>query len=179
MITRWIAFFLMVGLLGSPAYAKPDKDTGRSEASQGQGGKGGGRNASEARDRGEPGGGKGSGKAASESRGGSEASKGFTFSSQDRDLVRRYFSDSAGGASCPPGLAKKNNGCQPPGLARKWTRGQPLPRDVEWYELPGELVIRLPVPPIDHRYVRVAGDILLIATGTAMVVDAIEDLGRL
>jgi hypothetical protein len=30
-----------------------------------------------------------------------------------------------------------------------------------------------------YRYVRVASDILLIAVGTGMVVDAIEDLGRM
>ncbi len=33
-------------------------------------------------------------------------------------------------------------------------------------------------PPLGYRYVRVAGDILLIATGTSMVMDAIMDLGR-
>jgi Ni/Co efflux regulator RcnB len=33
-------------------------------------------------------------------------------------------------------------------------------------------------PPAGHRYVRVAADILLIAVGTGMVVDAIEDIGR-
>ena len=25
---------------------------------------------------------------------------------------------------CPPGLAKKHNGCMPPGQAKKWARGQ-------------------------------------------------------
>jgi Ni/Co efflux regulator RcnB len=34
------------------------------------------------------------------------------------------------------------------------------------------------VPPSGYRYVRVASDILLIAAGTGMVVDAIQDLGR-
>jgi hypothetical protein len=29
-----------------------------------------------------------------------------------------------GGGGCPPGLAKKNNGCMPPGQARKLYRGQ-------------------------------------------------------
>jgi hypothetical protein len=32
--------------------------------------------------------------------------------------------------------------------------------------------------PAGHRYVRVAGDILLIAVGTSIVADAIQDLGR-
>ncbi len=36
----------------------------------------------------------------------------------------RYY-----GSNCPPGLAKKNNGCMPPGQAKKarWTVGQRLP----------------------------------------------------
>ncbi|MFL6759195.1 hypothetical protein [Sphingomonas sp.] len=29
-----------------------------------------------------------------------------------------------GGGGCPPGLAKKHNGCMPPGQARKLARGQ-------------------------------------------------------
>jgi len=32
--------------------------------------------------------------------------------------------------------------------------------------------------PSRHRFVRVASDILMIAVGTGMVVDAIEDIGR-
>jgi len=37
----------------------------------------------------------------------------------------------------------------------------------------------LPPVPAGHKYVRVAADILLIAVGTSMVVDAMTDLGRL
>jgi Ni/Co efflux regulator RcnB len=37
--------------------------------------------------------------------------------------------------------------------------------------------VQIGPPPAGHRYVRVAGDILLIAIGTGMVVDAIQDLG--
>jgi Ni/Co efflux regulator RcnB len=54
-----------------------------------------------------------------------------------------------------------------------------LPRDVVYYDLPQQLVVRLGVPPSGHKYVRVASDILLIALGTSMVVDAINDLGRM
>ena len=35
----------------------------------------------------------------------------------------------------------------------------------------------MPLP--GYRYVRVASDILMIAAGTGMVADAIEDLGRM
>ena len=40
------------------------------------------------------------------------------------------------------------------------------------------LVMQLGRPPSGYRYVRVAGDILMIAIGTSLVVDAIQDLGR-
>ncbi|MBL8489489.1 MAG: RcnB family protein [Rhodocyclaceae bacterium] len=47
------------------------------------------------------------------------------------------------------------------------------------YEVPRSLNRSLGPPPPGHKYVRVAGDILLIAVGTRMVVDAIKDLGGL
>ena len=66
-----------------------------------------------------------------------------------------------------------------PGQAKKWRLGRPLPRDVIYYELPPRIIVELGTPPAGHKYVRVAADILLIAVGTGMVVDAIEDLGRI
>ncbi|MBS1196786.1 MAG: hypothetical protein H6R18_571 [Proteobacteria bacterium] len=101
----------------------------------------------------------------------------FRFSDANRQAIQGYYSKHAG-KRCPPGLAKKNNGCMPPGQAKKWAVGQPLPSDVRFYPVPRELVIQLPPPPINHRYVRVAADILLIATGTRMIVDAVEDIMR-
>ena len=100
------------------------------------------------------------------------------FSGDDRRLVSEYYGAQAKAGKCPPGLAKKGNGCQPPGQAKKWHKGQPLGRDVEYFDLPRDLRARLPVPPPNHRYVQVAGDILMIAVGTGMVVDAIEDILR-
>jgi Ni/Co efflux regulator RcnB len=67
----------------------------------------------------------------------------------------------------------------PPGQAKKWRVGQPLPSDVIFYDLPPQLVVSLGTPPAGHRFVRVASDILLIAVGTGMVLDAIEDLGAM
>lgn len=100
------------------------------------------------------------------------------FGGDYRQTVREYYTQQSQGGKCPPGLAKKNNGCMPPGQAKKWQRGHTLPRDVVMYDLPPDLVIRLGLPPAGHRYVRVAADILLIAAGTNMVVDAIADLGH-
>ena len=106
---------------------------------------------------------------------------GTHFGNHDRDAVRDYYGrEFRKGKGCPPGLAKKHNGCIPPGQAKKrWTYGHPLPRDVAYHDLPRQLVLELLVPPDGYRYVRVVSDILLIAIGTGIVIDAIEDLGNL
>ena len=101
------------------------------------------------------------------------------FGDRERIVIREYYSGRVRTGRCPPGLAKKGNGCVPPGQAKKWSVGRPLPRDVIFYDLPPAIVVELGVPQSGHRYVRVAADILLIAIGTGMVVDAIEDLGRM
>ena len=100
------------------------------------------------------------------------------FGDDQRTVVRNYYSEQYRVGRCPPGLAKKNNGCLPPGQARKWAVGHPLPSNVVYYSMPPSVVVQLGVAPVGHRYVRVASDILLIAIGTGMVVDAIQDLGR-
>lgn len=100
------------------------------------------------------------------------------FGDHHRLAAREYFDESFRSGRCPPGLAKKHNGCLPPGQAKKWTIGRPLPRDVIFYDLPPAVILRLGPPPAGHRFVRVASDILLIAIGTGMVIDAIQDLGR-
>lgn len=103
---------------------------------------------------------------------------GGYFGEDQRRAAHDYYGGQQAKGHCPPGLAKKNNGCMPPGQAKKWARGQPLPGDVVFYPLPREVSVRIGVPPAGYKYVRVANDILLIAIGTRMVVDAIEDLMR-
>lgn len=104
---------------------------------------------------------------------------GSYFGERQQVVVRDYYTQEFRAGNCPPGLAKKNNGCMPPGQAKKWSKGRPLPRDVVYYDVPPQLVVQLGAPPSGHKYVRVATDILLIAVGTSMVVDAITDLGRM
>ncbi len=101
------------------------------------------------------------------------------FSSNQRVIIQDYYRDQYQAGHCPPGLAKKNNGCMPPGQAKKWRRGYPLPRDIIYYDLPPVIIARLDPPPRGYKYVRVAADILMIAIGTGMVIDAIEDLGSM
>lgn len=104
---------------------------------------------------------------------------GGYFGDQHRLVVRNYYGEQFKGGHCPPGLAKKNNGCMPPGQAKKYRVGQRLPSDVVYYPVPQAVYVQLGAPPSGYKYVRVASDILLIALGTSMVVDAIQDLGGL
>jgi Ni/Co efflux regulator RcnB len=108
-----------------------------------------------------------------------EVRVGGYFVPQQRVVVQNYYGQQFKSGHCPPGLAKKNNGCLPPGQAKKYAVGQPLPRDVVFYPVPASVVVQLGAPPAGHKYVRVATDILLIAVGTSMVVDAIQDLGSM
>jgi Ni/Co efflux regulator RcnB len=103
-----------------------------------------------------------------------EVREGAYFSQAHRDAARRYYVEnySEGKAKkCPPGLAKKNNGCMPPGQARKWSVGQPLPRDVVVYEVPRPVLVQLPPAPVGYRYERVGGDIVLVRISGRVVVD--------
>lgn len=103
---------------------------------------------------------------------------GAYFGTPQRQVLHDYYAPQFRAGKCPPGLAKKGNGCLPPGQAKKWRVGQPLPRDVVYYPVPNEISVRIGLPPAGHKYVRVAADILLIAVGTGMVIDAVDDLLR-
>lgn len=97
---------------------------------------------------------------------------GATFSGSDREVVRTWYGDNTRRADhCPPGLAKKNNGCLPPGQAKKYKIGQQLPQDVVWYPVPPALVLRLPPLPVGYGYIRVGADILLMDRRSNVVVD--------
>lgn len=98
------------------------------------------------------------------------------FRSDDTRLIRDYYGAQAAKGNCPPGLAKKNNGCQPPGQAKKWQRGSALPVDVRYYDIPNDLRLRLPPPPSNYGYIQLGTDVLLIELGTRLVVDAIVDI---
>ena len=47
---------------------------------------------------------------------------GRHFSDHDHLVVREYYQAEFRGGKCPPGLAKKNNGCLPPGQAQEMAR---------------------------------------------------------
>ncbi|MGH8738242.1 MAG: hypothetical protein ACREU5_11225 [Burkholderiales bacterium] len=97
---------------------------------------------------------------------------------RDYDRDRDRDRDDDRDRNCPPGLANKHDGCIPPGQAKHWRRGEPLARGVVVQTVPRELEVRIGPAPRGYRYVDVAGDILMIAVATGMVVDAIDDLNR-
>ena len=103
---------------------------------------------------------------------------GQYFNDNQREAVRGYYVRQYGdGRRCPPGLAKKNNGCMPQGQVR-YTVGQPLPRTVTVYQVPQPVIVQLPVAPPGYRYVRVGNDILLVSPQSQLVVDVIAGLLR-
>jgi hypothetical protein len=96
-----------------------------------------------------------------------------------REAVRSYFVKQHGRGNCPPGLAKKNNGCLPPGQAKKrYVVGRPLPRGIVVGEVPVEISVRIGPAPAGYRYGILDGDLVKLAVGTLLVVDAIEGLVR-
>lgn len=98
------------------------------------------------------------------------------FADRDREVVRTYYVDTYR-AGCPPGLAKKNNGCLPPGQAKKrYAVGTRLPQTVVYQPAPTILVQRLTPVPVGYRYVVVDGDVLLLNSASRLVVDAIRHL---
>ncbi len=99
------------------------------------------------------------------------------FSSAERDRVRVFFVERHGKGKCPPGLAKKGNGCLPPGQAKKrYVIGRALSPSVHIEPLSAELRIRIGDPPPGYRYGIVDGDLVKLAVGTLLVVDAIDGL---
>lgn len=91
--------------------------------------------------------------------------------SDDRSRIERYWQDNYK-RHCPPGLAKKRNGCQPPGQAKKYRVGEHLPDGI-FIPLPNDLLDMLQPPPRGHQYVRVDRDVYLITEAGHKIIDAV------
>jgi hypothetical protein len=101
-----------------------------------------------------------------------EKSAPWILGQSDRETIREYYGSDQHG--CPPGLAKKNNGCLPPGQAKKrYQVGQTIPGDVSIESLPDILRSRLPPAPDGYQYQVIDGDVALIQLGTNIILDAI------
>lgn len=79
---------------------------------------------------------------------------------------------------CPPGLAKRDNGCLPPGHAKRYTVGETLPEDVGYQLITDLLKYGLSQPDGDWLYYLVDGDILKIADATFAVLEAWEAINN-
>lgn len=79
---------------------------------------------------------------------------------------------------CPPGLAKKHNGCLPPGQVKQVYRdavvGHHVPPNAV-YVVPRGVRVTLPRPPAGYRYAIVNNQVILVSN-TNMVVDIVRDL---
>ena len=91
---------------------------------------------------------------------------------QNRDAITDYLNRNYR-KDCPPGLAKKNNGCLPPGIAKKYQIGSPLSDTVRFMPIPRDLRDLLKPAPRGYQYVQVDQDVLLISEASKMVIDAV------
>jgi hypothetical protein len=99
------------------------------------------------------------------------------FTTEQRSAAQGWYAETYGHGNCPPGLAKKHNGCLPPGQAKKrYQVGHALPPGTHYQPVPPELQARIGKPPEGYVYVTLDGDLLKLAVGTLLVVDAIDGL---
>jgi hypothetical protein len=106
-----------------------------------------------------------------------EEGRATRFNDDERSRVQVFFVETHGRGKCPPGLAKKNNGCLPPGQAKKrYVVGYPLPRTIRYEPVPREVEVRIGPAPTGYQYGIVDGDLVKLAIGTLLVVDAIDGL---
>ena len=106
-----------------------------------------------------------------------EIEQGKYFNDQQRTYARQYYTTNYGtGKKCPPGLAKKNNGCMPPGQVRNWAVGQPIPSNVTIYSVPRPVITQLTPAPYGYRYARIGNDIVLVQQQNNVIVDIIQGL---
>lgn len=175
---RWLTVLFVSALLANPAMAEPPAHAGKAKGkgkSQVQ------QQVQQPKHMGKPE--KGHKGAASHHEGGHHGGGDLdvhvSFGDRHRDIIRDYYGSQFKSGHCPPGLAKKNNGCLPPGQAKKWRVGHPLPGDVIYHDLPHDLVVRLGHDNPAYKLVRVGADILKIGVGSGMVIEAVEDLGGL
>jgi Ni/Co efflux regulator RcnB len=96
------------------------------------------------------------------------------FTEVRRAIIRDYYGNSLKTGKCPPGLAKKNNGCMPPGQLKKWKRGEILPRDVPYFDLPSAILNELGRTPEGEKLVQVGTDLLLISIATGRILDVFD-----
>ena len=112
--------------------------------------------------------------------GGHKAAKHQKHQSHDRGLrdVRfgAGYDQQRFSGSCPPGLAKKNNGCLPPGQAKKLAVGSRLPNYLSRYNVPVQYQDRY-FDNRDYSYRYEDENIYRVNRGTGVIDQIISVLG--
>jgi hypothetical protein len=98
---------------------------------------------------------------------------GLVFDEIERAIIEAYFGRGSS-FGLPPGLAKRDQ--LPPGLQRQIERNGTLPRGLATYDLPVDLLDRLPPATPGTRRVIVGNDVILIREGTRYILDVIKDV---
>lgn len=109
----------------------------------------------------------------------------YAFTVQERQIIAAYVGEKTrppgrgrGPGFLPPGLEKKyaRTGRLPPGWEKKVVVGSTMPREVyvECSPLPGDLQLRLPVPPVGTVTVCVEGKIARILQATMEILDVFD-----
>ncbi len=98
------------------------------------------------------------------------------FDDSRRDAIRGYLREYER-PHCPPGLAKKHNGCLPPGQAKHYRVGGFLPPDHGYVS--ETLLAHLGPPPAGTFYAVVDKDVLLVTEATKKILDAVTLLSAM
>jgi len=92
---------------------------------------------------------------------------------RDRGVIQSYYRSQAKSGHCPPGLAKKQDGCQPPGEARRnASAARPPSTNMSIQPLPRTLLERLTLAPNGYAYGYSNGSVVLYSTGSRIVADS-------
>lgn len=103
-----------------------------------------------------------------------ELQPGAYITPRHRQAVQAYLARHHGaGKPCLPGLVKRSGACRPETQSAEWKIGVALPGTAATRSLPPGLLAALPKPPPGNHYVLLAGNILLVASVSRLVVDAV------
>ncbi len=94
------------------------------------------------------------------------------FTDSDRRIIHDYYRVDY--RALPPGLARK--GKLPPGHAKRFRTHQPLPPDVEWRHLPGNVERQLSRLPDGYVRIVVGASVAIMNVRTRILFDVIDDI---
>ena len=98
------------------------------------------------------------------------------FDTDEKRMIREWFSNGTNLKGLPPGLAKREQ--LPPGLQKQLARNGKLPPGLEKkvHPLPTQLEIRLPRLPDGWRRIVVGGNVILLEQRTGAILDILANI---